>query len=108
MPGIGGIAFDLDDTVMRSANALDADLPGETVILSIADGRYYGLSNTSQYIWQRLATPVRIRALCGELAERYEAPPETIEAGTLEFLEKFRHVGLIVKVGTAADTGRQS
>ncbi len=42
----------LNDTVARADGLLSADLDNETVLLGIAQGAYFGLTDTAQRIWQ--------------------------------------------------------
>jgi hypothetical protein len=81
------IMIDLETVVVRSGAVLDASVGDETVLMSMETGTYYALRVTSRAIWDRLATPMRVRDLCAELADAYRAPPETVEADTLAFLD---------------------
>ncbi len=76
----------LETVVVRSAAILDASVGGETVLMSVETGQYYTLKVTSRAIWQRLREPVRVRDLCADLANAYQAPRDTVESDTLAFL----------------------
>jgi hypothetical protein len=71
------------------------EVDGETVLMSVANGSYYGLATTAQDIWVRLATKTKAGELCEQLKAAYEGEPARIEADTLDFLGKMAAAGLI-------------
>jgi len=74
--------------VQLSNDQIAAPVDDEFVILSIERGSYYGLDDVGSEIWRRLATPVRVGALCDELTAQYDADRATIERDVLALLEK--------------------
>jgi hypothetical protein len=78
----------MDDVVSQAPECLSADVQDELVVMSVSRGEYVALDSIGKDIWQRLATPCRIDALCEALAEEYDAPRATIESDVLEFLER--------------------
>lgn len=89
------MAITLDDTVVRNPDVLSADLSAQTVLMSVENGMYYGLSATSQDIWQRLSSPVLVRDLCDTLSASYQAPLAQVEQDTLAFLVYLEGRGLL-------------
>lgn len=85
----------LETIVVRTSRILDASVGDDTVLMSVEKGEYYALAATSRAIWARLKTPVRVRDLCIDLAETYQAPLETVETDTLEFLTYLEAQNLI-------------
>ena len=53
-------------TVSIVPGHISCDLDGETVVLNIGDGTYYGLNAVGSHIWAQLATPCSV----GELRDR--------------------------------------
>lgn len=90
------MALGLDDIIARNPETLSTDLAEQTVLMSTANGTFYGLTATGQDIWQHLAQPISIRQLCQQLGTKYQAPPSTVEADTLAFLAYLESRGLIV------------
>jgi Coenzyme PQQ synthesis protein D (PqqD) len=72
-----------------------ADVAGETVLMSLARSRCYGLGATGSEIWSRLMCPVRVSDLIDELSTRYEAPPGVIARDVLQLLTQLAEEGLI-------------
>jgi hypothetical protein len=76
-------------------NQVAADVAGETVLMSLARSRCYGLGAIGSEIWSRLMSPVRVSDLVEELSQRYEAPPGVIERDVLQLLSQLAEEGLI-------------
>ena len=81
--------------VRHMPNQVAADVAGETVLMSLARSRCYGLGAIGSDIWSRLMSPVRVSDLVNELSMRYEAPPGVIERDVLQLLSQLAEEGLI-------------
>jgi len=81
--------------VRRSEDQIAATVDGEVIILSIERGSYFGLDDIGSKIWERLAAPIRVDALCDLLAQKYDADRPTIERDVLALLEKLVAAGLV-------------
>ncbi len=88
--------------VVRSSEPVDAEVDGSVVMMSLERGKYYGLDAVATRIWQLLATPSTVTALCGALCEEFDVDPETCERDVLTFLERLAGEGLIeIQSGSA-------
>lgn len=74
---------------------LEAEVDGEIVLMSVADGLYFGLNDIASDIWRRLARPIRVDALCAALAADYEGDPAAIERDVLILANRLAERGLI-------------
>jgi hypothetical protein len=81
--------------VCHMPSQVAADVAGETVLMSLARSRCYGLGATGSEVWSRLMSPVRVSDLIDELSTRYEAPPGVIERDVLHLLVQLAEEGLI-------------
>ncbi len=81
--------------VSHMPNQVAADVAGETVLMSLARSRCYGLGEMGSEIWSRLASPVRVSDLISQLNQQYEAPPGVIERDVLQLLSQLAEEGLI-------------
>lgn len=88
--------------IERNDTILSAVVEGEIILMSPERGQYYALTATSQDIWDRLKTPIRIEDLCITLADAYGAPLETVETDTIAFLE-YLETQAMIKVHAAQD-----
>lgn len=80
--------------VVRS-EPLKAEVDGEIILMSVANGLYFGLDDIAGDIWRRLARPIRADALCAALSVDYEGEPAVIERDVLTLLNKLAERGLI-------------
>jgi len=85
-----------DQFVVRSPDALMAEVDGETVLMSVEKGSYFGLAETAREIWARLEARVAIGDLCDQLVAHYDGDPLSIETDTIGFLGRLAEVGLVV------------
>jgi hypothetical protein len=81
--------------VARGPDLLMVEVDGETVLMSVTRGSYFGLAKTARDIWARLETKTKACDLCAGLIEAYEGDAALIETETLEFLGKMAAAGLI-------------
>jgi Coenzyme PQQ synthesis protein D (PqqD) len=86
----------LSSLVRWSDDQLAATVDQEVVILSVERGSYYGLDDIGSDIWQQMATPVSVGALCDALVGKYEADRATIERDVLALLETLVAEGLVI------------
>jgi hypothetical protein len=76
-----------DATVIsRSPSVLTAEVDGEIVMMSIEQGRYFGLDNIGSDIWKRIEPPCSFATLIDGLAAAYEADRATIAADVQNLL----------------------
>ena len=85
----------LTSIVSHTPNSVAADVAGETVLMSLARSRCYGLGEIGSDIWRRLMSPVRVSDLIDELRQHYEAPPGVIERDVVQLLSQLSEEGLI-------------
>jgi len=85
--------------VQRTADVLDSEIDGETVMLSIDSGRYFGLNGVGSVIWQLLREPRSIDQICGTLVERYDVKPDACTAEVTRFLEHLVGAGIVLVIG---------
>ena len=85
----------LSSIVTQSNEPVFTEIDGETVMMSIENGNYYGLNDLGSRIWQLLETPISITSLCEILLGEYEVDQATIERDVLMFLTGMEAKNLI-------------
>jgi len=85
----------LDAQVVRSSEPVSAVAGDALMMFSVERGSYYGLNNIAAAIWQRIESPVVVAALCADLQQVFDVPPQRCEAEVLEFLQKLEAKGLL-------------
>jgi hypothetical protein len=88
-------ALHLDSVVVRSEGLITSNLDGEVVMMSIDQGKYYGLDPIASQIWELLETPCSIRTLCDQLLTRYDVEREQGEKDVLAFCQQAREQDII-------------
>lgn len=74
---------------------LYSDLNGEAVILSMKNGKYYGLNGVGRTIWTALKEPTSLEAIRARVMSEYEVDEDICRREVLSFLQKMLGEGLI-------------
>jgi hypothetical protein len=74
--------------ISRSPSVLAAEVDGEIVMMSIEQGRYFGLDDIGSDIWKRIEQPCSFAALVDALATDYDADRGTIAADVTALLNR--------------------
>jgi hypothetical protein len=85
----------LGSVVKVSGSQVSADLAGETAILNLDAGIYYGLDQVGSHIWNRIKQPCSVRDLKEDILHEFEVGPVNCEADLLEFLNRLLDQRLI-------------
>lgn len=86
--------------VQRSKRHLWQELGGESVILDLDAGVYYGLSGVASRAWTLMEAGVRVKALLERLTAEYDVDPARCEADLEKWLREMSNAGLVdVKEG---------
>lgn len=83
-------------TIRRGNDLMTAKLDGEEmVMMSIEQGRYFGLDNVASRIWTLLEQPLAIGAICDTLMGEFDVERSVCERDVLSFLAYLAEQGLI-------------
>lgn len=81
--------------LVRTPNVIATEVDGELVLMSIEEGRYFGLDAVGSEIWRRLEVPKTIDSLTDELKAHFEGDAATIERDTAAFIDRLSENGLV-------------
>lgn len=84
----------LDSTVSPSDDAVFRELEGESVLLNLETGMYYGLDAVGTRAWQLAAADGLLRTVRDALVEEYDAAPDVIERDLLSLADALVGKGL--------------
>lgn len=87
--------LNLNCIVQRDPDVIAAAADRDLVMVSIANGLYYGISDVAREIWEAIERPKKISDLIDDLAGGYNIDRTTCEQETLSFLEDLRTEGLL-------------
>ena len=85
-----------DVCVSRHPDLVHTDMDGQTMMLSIAAGKYFALNGMGSRIWALIEQPARVDAIVLALAAEFEVDDQTCRAETLAFLETLAANALVV------------
>ena len=89
-------------TVRRSGDVVFTTVSGQTMMMSIAKGRYYAVDTTGQRIWELTETPSMIGAIIDTLCDEFDVARDVCTEQTLEFMQEVHAQGLLDEVSTDA------
>lgn len=81
--------------VARVAGLCAGELDGEAVLMSIDQGRYYGMDPIGTRIWRLIEAPLAISDICDRLRKEYKVNPEECERDVLTFLNELAEANLL-------------
>jgi hypothetical protein len=85
----------LDSIIQRDPEIIAAEADKDLIMVSIATGSYYGLSDVARAIWDAIERPKRISDLIDDLTASYQIDSSSCEEQTLSFLEALLNEGLL-------------
>ncbi|MEE9344908.1 MAG: lasso peptide biosynthesis PqqD family chaperone [Methylococcales bacterium] len=74
--------------IQRNHEIIYNDMDGETVMMDIEQGTYYGLDSTATRIWELLDQALSVEQLCQQLCRKYAVSEADCLNETLTFLEE--------------------
>jgi hypothetical protein len=81
--------------IVRASDQVSCDLGGESAILDVKAGIYYGLNAVGTRIWNLIQEPKRLKEVRDTLLEEYEVEPDRCERELSELLQELLAKGLI-------------
>jgi hypothetical protein len=87
--------IEADTRVVASRDQVSAQLDGEAVILSLADGVYYGLNPVGASVWTLLEQPRTLAELRDAVVAQYDVDAPTAEADLRALLAEMAGRGLV-------------
>lgn len=89
----------LDSSVEISDDAIFREMDGESVILNLESGTYFGLDPIGTRMWQLLEQDGSLRAVFDRIRQEFDVEPGVLEADLLRMVRQFAQKGL----GTIAE-----
>ncbi|MBN1892590.1 MAG: lasso peptide biosynthesis PqqD family chaperone [Clostridiales bacterium] len=89
--------INLESTVSRTGSIVTADMDGETVMMHVESGNYFGLGEVGSTIWALTEEPIGVREIINQLTESYDVERDRCEVETLDFLNEMNTLGMITE-----------
>jgi hypothetical protein len=81
--------------VKRAPNHVATDMAGETVVLDMKSGMYYGMDGVAGSIWAFVDQPRTIADIQAAVVAEYDIDAESCERDVATFVESLRSAGLV-------------
>jgi hypothetical protein len=81
--------------IVVSKEVVSCDLGGETAMLNMKDGVYYGLNPMGTIIWEFIQKPITIQEILDKILDQYEVDEETCYADLNELVDQMLENGLV-------------
>ena len=92
------VAISPDSTIKRNPELVASEIDGETVMMSIDNGEYFGLDTVGSRIWEIIKEPIKVEQLIDILLEEFEVSREQCELDTIDFLNQLFDKKLVLKI----------
>ncbi|MET4697347.1 hypothetical protein ABIE65_000358 [Constrictibacter sp. MBR-5] len=92
--------MDSHTILRRRAELLASTMDGETVMLDVETGHYFGLSGVGPHIWSMLEQDRSVGAIVDGVKAHFAVGPEdSVSEDVLAFLQKLVDKGLVMVAG---------
>ncbi|MEN9573669.1 MAG: hypothetical protein RL514_1524 [Verrucomicrobiota bacterium] len=85
----------LSSTVSQSPELVSAKVEGETALMSILNGAYYGMDRTGSRIWALIERPRAVSAVVDQLLTEFSVARPTCEQHVLAFIQRLVDANLV-------------
>jgi len=75
----------INSKIVRNNKIISSDMDGETVMMSIENGEYYGINPIGSRIWELLEHPVTLSEICELLLKKYDVDANQCQTEVLKF-----------------------
>ena len=86
----------LRTVVQRNPDIIGAEAGEDTVMVSIASGKYYAVADVGKEIWRSIQEPVAVSIVIERMMAKYKVDREECERDTLRFLNQLLSEHLLV------------
>lgn len=86
----------METTIVQSPGNIISDMDGETVMMSIDNGKYYNLGTIGGSIWELIIKPISINKLISKLTNEFDVENSECQKEVIPFLEQLLNEKLIM------------
>lgn len=87
--------FDTTTTIAAAKETVFTELGSEVAILSLKNGKYYGLNPVGAFVWTYLQVPHNMADLCDAVTREFEVTSQQCEHDLNVLLREMLEQGLI-------------
>jgi hypothetical protein len=90
------LVIEPDSQFVRNPDLIATDMDGDTVMMSIERGEYYGVSGVGTRIWELLETPKTLAEIITSICAEFEVDEATCQADAEKFIRDMMDNGMIL------------
>lgn len=79
----------------RDPDLVCAEMDGDLVMMSVANGAYYGISGVGPRIWELLEQPTSIKEIVKVITTEFDVDAERAQTDALAFAEQLIEMRLV-------------
>ena len=87
------------DQFLVHPSVICRELSGETVLLNIESGVYYGLDAVGTRVWQLIMQGRTIANVCDTMIEEYEVAAQVLHADVMRLVGELHDRGIVTRRG---------
>jgi coenzyme PQQ synthesis protein D (PqqD) len=85
------------DQFLVHPSVITRELSGETVLLNLESGVYYGLDTVGTRVWQLITQGRTIANVCDTMVEEYDVAPDVLHADVTRLVGELRDRGIVTR-----------
>jgi len=98
------VSFEAHTVVRRGKEVLFSQLDDELLAIDAEDGFCYSLNETAGRVWDLIATPLPVAAVCARLCKEYAVDEATCLREVTNLLQRLSASGLVQVVDAAPNS----
>ena len=87
------------DQFLVHPSVICRELSGETVLLNLESGVYYGLDTVGTRVWQLLTQGRTIAGVCDTMIEEYDVAAQVLHADVMRLVGELHDRGIVTRRG---------
>lgn len=91
------VEITLATVIARGSDHVEAQMSDQTVMMSVARGKYFALEGTAQRIWELVAEPMAVGEVVDRLVGEFEIDRDQCAAEVISFVRELLGHGLMVE-----------
>lgn len=87
--------LNLETQLQRNPDMISTDMDGDTVMMSIERGEYFGINSVGSRVWELLETPMSIADVSRRICDEYEVDETQCQQDMLAFTNELLAKNLV-------------
>ncbi len=89
---------DISTQYRRDSDIIATDMDGDTVMMSIERGEYYGIGGVGSRCWELLAEPMSVEALVKTICAEFDVDKATCQKDMQAFVDELLRLCLVQRI----------